>query len=212
MYNPTKFVQYKDLPNINHLVRRGALNQFDVPITINGLTIKTNGQIVGIPKNIENNISIVGNVGAGLDVLHTFSLNANSLFSDKDTVSVLYNGSFATNNNTKRIQVEFDSQVIFNSGARDIDIGYAWTIYLDYIRLTSTTVRASGFALLGLVISGTDGALDTGNSRWFYQAILSAVTVANLNSNAVALRVLAEGTANDDIQCHRSRIDLCQNI
>lgn len=163
------------------------------------------------PRSIETNISTVGNVGVGLDSLHSFSLDTpNRMLTDKDWVRVAYGGVFAGNNNTKRIQVTFDSQVIFNSAARDIDIAYAWYIGIDYTRLTSTSIRASGFAMLGLVLSGTDGALDTGNSRWFYQAINGAFNVANLTSNAVTLLVQAEGTANDDIQQNISIIELRQ--
>lgn len=161
------------------------------------------------PRCIHRNVTATGNVGAGLDNLHSFSLPANSLETNLDWVRAGYGGTFATNDNDKRIQVTFDGQTAFNSGLRDLDTG-VWRVCVDYIRVSSTSVRASGFAMLGIILAGTDGVLDTGNSRYYMTAINATLTVANLNSNAVTMLVQAEATANDDVQQNASIIELCQ--
>ncbi len=165
--------------------------------------------IPGYPFTIEVNTTATGNVGAGLDSLHSFSLPAASLATDGDYVTAKYGGTFATNDADKRIQVTIDAQVAFNSGARDLDLGN-WRIEMTVVRVSSTSVRVSGFAALGIVLSGTDGALDTGNSRWYYQAFNATLTVANLTSNAVILLTQGEATSNNDIVQNASTIELVQ--
>lgn len=165
------------------------------------------------PRCIHVNTTSTGNVGGGTDSLHSFSLPAGSLATDNDFVDIQYGGTFPNvNNNTKQIIVSIDSQVVFNmAGAgRDIDGAFSWKIILQYIRVSATTVRATGAALLGRVFGGTDGALDAGNSRWYYEAINATPTVANLTNNAVTLLVQAVGTANGDITQNASTIHLTQ--
>jgi hypothetical protein len=53
------------------------------------------------PRRIRFDTSTVGNVGAGLDTLHTFSLDTpNRLLTDGDSLKVRYGGKFAANANT----------------------------------------------------------------------------------------------------------------
>ncbi len=187
------------------LLVKGQRNSVDT------FKIKATGLIVGIPKCVLKSRTIVGNVGAGLDTLHSLSLLADSLSNDEDYIHVDQGGAFAVNDADKRIQISFGGQVIHNSGLRDIDTG-VWRITYDVIRLTSTTVRVSGFMMLGIILAGADGALDTGNSRYYITALQPAdLTVANLNSNAMVILLEAEATNNDDVVQRFSKVELVQN-
>src|SRR5262245_47670748 len=62
------------------------------------------------PRRIKLDISTPGNVGTGLDLLHTFSLDTpNRLLTNEDYLRVRYSGTFATNDNDKRIKNSFGS-------------------------------------------------------------------------------------------------------
>lgn len=175
------------------------------PIVLNAL-----GQILGIERNINIDVSVVGNVGAGLDSLHTFTLPANRLANNNDYVKCRYGGPFAVNDNDKRIRLSIDAQTTFDSGLKDIDFSQWWAEVI-YTRLSSTTVRANGFIAMGQVIVLTNGTIDTGNSTYDYRAInVPSITVADLNANPVILLVQAEGTANNDIVQNDSKHWLCQ--
>jgi hypothetical protein len=175
------------------------------PIVINAL-----GQILGIERNINIDISVVGNVVAGLDSLHTFTLLANRLANNNDYVKCKYSGIFATNDNDKRIRISIDGQTVFDSGLKDIDFGQWWA-EITYVRLSATTVRASGFVAMGQIIVLANGNIDTGNSSYDYRAVnVLSITVANLNTNPVVLLVQAEGTASNDITQNVSEQWLCQ--
>lgn len=157
----------------------------------------------------------IGNAGAGLDPLHSFSLPAGSLATNGDYLHVRYGGFFNTGNaNTKRVQVSADSQVAFNSGARVFDIGLArgWRIELDYIRIADTALRVSGFAALGNALTSA-GAFDGGNSRFYYQALQPTdLTVSDLDTNAITLLVEGEsgGAADNDVVQTFSAFELTQ--
>jgi len=175
------------------------------PITINAL-----GQILGVERNINIDVSVVGNVLTGLDNLHTFSLLANRLANNNDYVKCKYGGTFAVNDNDKRIRLSIDAQTAFDSGLKDIDFSQWWG-EITYTRLSATTVRANGFMAMGQIIVLTNGSIDTANSTYDYRAInVPSITVANLNSNPVTLLVQAEGTASNDIVQNYSGQWLCQ--
>lgn len=176
------------------------------PIVLNAF-----GNILNIPRNIQSRNDVVGNVGAGLDSLHSHSLIAASLASDNDFVACHYSGRIVNNANTKRLVFSIDGQISFDSGARQFNINNLfWDAHIEYTRLSATTVSATGFVQMGVLLSSA-GVLDTGNSRFYTQAINPAtITVANLNTNAVTILVQGEATANDDITQNRSRIDLIQ--
>lgn len=173
--------------------------------------VNTFGNILNVPRNIQSRNDVVGNVGVGLDSLHSHSLVAASLANDNDFVYCHYSGRLANNANTKRLVLSIDGQISFDSGARQFNIGaLSWDAKIEYTRLSATTVSATGFVQMGTLLS-TAGVLDAGNSRFYVQAINPAIiTVANLLNNAVTLLVQGEATADNDITQNRSRIDLIQ--
>lgn len=183
-------------------------NDSNINLNINA---KGTGRVVikGYPFNLENNTTATGNVGAGTDSLHSYSLAANSLVANGDFVKVEYGGTFATNDNEKRIQITADAQVAFNSGLKDIDFG-SWRAEVTYTRVSATSLRASGFILMGQIITSGNGVVDTANSSYDYRAINATLTVANLTSNAITLLVQAEGTSDNDIVQNESKVWLTQ--
>lgn len=182
----------------------------DTNVNLN-INAKGTGRVVikGYPFCLENNTTATGNITTGLDSLHSYSLPANSLVANGDFVEVHYGGTFAVNDADKRIQITADSQVAFNSGLKDIDFG-VWRAEVTYTRVSATSLRASGFILMGQIIVSTNGAIDTANSSYDYRAINATLTVANLTSNAITLLVQAEGTNTDDIVQNESKVKLTQ--
>lgn len=166
------------------------------------------GFIKGYPKTILNSIAVLGNVGVGLDTIHTFSLSANSLENNGDYLEVIYGGATAANNNDKRIQISIDGTAIDNTGLIDLD-GIGWFAHIIYTRLTATTVRANTFFGFGYLQFDSAGAIGGGSSGR-YMARSDEVTVLNLNSNAIILLVQAEGVADNDITNTRALIRLCK--
>jgi len=163
------------------------------------------------PRNIHRNLAATGTVTTGLDNLHSFSLPANSLQADGDYLRVRYGGTFATNDSDKRIQINFDGQVVNNSTLFDIDSG-SWLYDIIYARVSSTSVRASVVFMWGNI--NRDGGGTVGGNGAFSGSLVT-VTVANLNNNAVTLLVQGEsnasvGTGTDDVVQNLSIIELTQ--
>lgn len=147
-------------------------------------------------------LSTVGNVGVGLDSLHSFSIPANTLASDGDWLHIRYAGKFATNDNDKRIQVSIDGQSIHNTGAFDQDSGL-WVYDLDIFRLSAISVRAA-VSLYWNFITRDGGGIMGGNGLFATED--KDLPVANLNSNAVTLLVQGEAIADNDIVQNVSHI------
>lgn len=159
----------------------------------------------GVAVAFPPDTSVVGNVGAGLDSLHSFSLPANSLKSNGDYLRIRYSGTIAANNNDKRLRVSADGQTIGDTTLIDLDAG-SWTRDFLYIRLTATTIRATSIDAIGFLnfLNGAAGGSGVIGS------INTDITVANLTNNAITLLVQAEATANDDVVQNLSIIELVQ--
>jgi hypothetical protein len=147
-------------------------------------------------------LSSVGNVGAGTDTLHTFTLPANTLSADGDWIRFVYAGSFATNDNDKRIQILFDGQVFEDFGAFDFDAGI-WVVGGDYSRVSPTSVRATSIGMYGEPLVMDEGVV-SGTPDIIYLARNQLLTVSNLSTTAVAMTVTGTATANDDIVQNKS--------
>ena len=171
--------------------------------------ITNTGQIVGIPRSIEVNLNAVGNVGAGLDTLHTFSLPANSLANDEDFIQVRYAGIFATNDNNKLISISFGGQNVHLTGSLDIDAGQ-WVYDILYVRVSATSIRASLIGLWRFVFVDGASAILAG-SNGLFEGDTVTITVSDLNANAQTMLVQATGVADNDIVQNLSVIQLTQN-
>lgn len=171
------------------------------------------GQAVGLPpgeqmsilRTLSRNITVVGNLGAGLDTLHSISIPANSLKTNGDYLRARLSGEFATNDNNKRVRVTFGGQAVLDTTQVDFDSG-DWSYEIVLTRLTSTTVRVSVISasgainFLSAVVSGS-GAIGAGNS---------VITVADLAANALTLLVEAEAVADNDVTQNLSIVELSQ--
>jgi hypothetical protein len=165
--------------------------------------------LAGVPQRIETNITPAQNTGAGLDPLHTFTLLAGTLSAAEDSLDVLYCGTFATNDNDKRIVITLDGQTVttIGTGAFDQDSG-SWSYRITYTRLTATSVLAKIDFNWGFMTRDGAGAM-VGNG--ITATATATITVADLDANSVILLVSAEGVANADIIQLLSEINLTVN-
>src|SRR5262245_26027003 len=133
---------------------------------------------------IHRNFSVVGNVGGGADVLHTFSLPAGSLAANGDYLRVRYGGKIAaTGSDTVTLVISFGGQTVHSiPGLAGQAGGADWSFDITYIRVSSTTVRVLEFGS----IFGTGGATDTDFT------INVLLTVSDLNANAQTLQITGE--------------------
>src|SRR5262245_66413973 len=67
------------------------------------------------PRRVGFNFSTVGNVGTGLDTLHTFTLPANSLATNNDELECRFGGCYANNTNATRSVFSVDGTKILHS-------------------------------------------------------------------------------------------------
>ena len=163
------------------------------------------------PRAIKRDTSIVGNVGAGLDVLHTFSLDTpNRLTVDGDYLSVWYAGLFASNDTDKRVNAFFGGTAYENTGVLDIDAG-AWELQARIIRLSSTSVRVSHtMRYFGVHVDSANAVNAFGGGFLSISRVSDITGLANLGSNATTMEVKGEGAANDDVRQFLSIIELTQ--
>lgn len=190
--------------DITSLLLKGQRNSVDT------FKIKSNGYIVGYPKCIFENHVDVGNVGAGLDPLRSFSLPANTLATDGDWVKIIGAGNYANTEADKQVRHTFDSQLIISFGATiDLENG-SWFSEYYVIRQSATQVRFYGidFHVQGFI---QNGALVVAPSGWFHvPRSLAAAAVANLNNNAVTILFEGEGSANNDVVQNHMQVWACQ--
>jgi hypothetical protein len=159
------------------------------------------------PRVIHVDFSTVGNVGAGPDVLHTYTLPANSLATDGDFLRVRYAGRFAGDADTKTIDVRF-------GGVSAISLAetqgvWGWLYDITYIRTTATTVLFAVNVSWGRLRVPAGGALtDDG----LFQAEVTGLTIANLNSNTMLMEVQGgdAGSETDDVRQFLSTVELYQ--
>jgi hypothetical protein len=167
---------------------------------------------VGLVRNIEVNTAVVGNQGAGLDPLHSFSLPANSLRSDGDYLHVWYGGDYATNANLKRVVTSFGGTIWEDTGLRDLVVSVGWAIAARIVRLSSTSVLLSHF--FGANAMGVDSAnvnIPFGSGGVFTVRNGIIAGLPNLNLNPITMLVSGEGTADNDVIQNLSIIELVQN-
>ncbi len=169
------------------------------------------GQVVikGYPYTLEVNTTTVGNVGTGLDTLHSYSLAANKLAANGDYVRHVVAGAFAANDDNKRVFISFGGQTVEDTGLIDID-GQGWKAIIEYTRLSTTTVLASAAILLGFLQFDSAGA--SGGSGGRYISRTTTLTVADVTANATTLLVQAESAtaSNDNIVQRLTSVEIVQ--
>jgi len=156
---------------------------------------------------IKRDNSSVGNVNAGPDVLHTFSLPADTLHTNGDYLWVCYSGTFAANANNKVILIKFGGQTVSNLA--QVQNGGQWLYDIVYARESDTTVRCASGIFWGRLRRPSGGALtDDG----LFTGENTQITVSSLTSNAMTMEVQAGDGASvtDDTKQNLSVIELCQ--
>jgi len=167
---------------------------------------------VGLVRNIEVNTAVIGNIGAGLDPLHSFSLPANFLRNDGDYLHIYFGGGYAVNANLKRVVASFGGTAWEDTGLRNLVDGSGWAIAVRVVRLSATSVLVSGGIIANsLAVSSLD--VPTTFGEGFLSAARNRLITGlpDLNLNATTILVSGEGTANDDVIQNLSIIELVQN-
>ena len=165
------------------------------------------------PRRIHFNTSIVGNVGAGLDVLHTFSLDTpNRLLTDGDELIVWYGGNTTANDTDKRVNAFFGGTAYEGAAVTDIDLGIGWTIAARIIRLSSSSVRVSHTYMHNALIGDSTASpsnVNTSGGGTFLVSRSNDITGLTLNG-AITMEVKGEGAADNDVKQNFSSIWLIQ--
>lgn len=142
------------------------------------------GAKVGGTLNV--NTTTVGNVGTGEDDLMSYSMPANTLNTNNETVEFKASGTIANSANAKRIRVKFGSATIFDTGAAGIPVSNSidWVITGKIIRTGATTQKCMVW-------------MNTNNGTLASYADYSTAT--ETLSGAVTLKLTGEATTDNDI-------------
>lgn len=178
-----------------------------------GLHKRPSGEfsLVGLVRNIEVNITTVGNIGAGLDPLHNYLLPANSLRSNEDYSHGVGAGNFATNGNTKRIRFSVGGTGIIDTGLTSFNTAIGWRLLYTIVRISSTSVLVSA-QLIGNTGHINGAGVATSNGNGFHgEASTVTVAVADLAINTLQILVQAEATADNDVVQNLTIVELVQN-
>ena len=132
---------------------------------------------------IKTNQTDTGNVGAGEDTLHTYTLPASMLNADGQSVEVECTVAYAANANSKQTRLYFGATVIADTGA-SIQNGGSVTFRARVVRTAAATQRASG------VLVGPTALV--GSSSTF-------TTPAETLSGTVVIKVTGEAVSDNDI-------------
>lgn len=154
-------------------------------------------------------VTPVGNIGAGVDDLHSFTLDTpNRLLTNGDWIRFAMGGAFAVNDNDKRVRILIDGQVIEDFGLFDFDTG-EWRAEGEIVRVSATTVRVSYMGMYGEPLVLDEGVV-SGTPDVIFLPRTRLLTVSNLSSNAIVIKAQAEATANDDVTQNLSILELFQ--
>lgn len=150
---------------------------------------------VGLDASVVGSASAVGNVGAGDDVLRTYTVAANELAATATTLRWESWGDYAANANTKQLkgtvcQGTCDGSgdtTIFDTGALAAAAGGAWHLECEIIKTASADILRGGCALTATGIAST-GAVQ----------VNTAFTFATGSSGVV--QISGTGTADNDVR------------
>lgn len=173
---------------------------------------KGTGRIIipGYAFCLDSTSNVVGNTLAALTTLNSFTLVAATLVANNDFVEFAYAGTFATNDNDKRITMTIDGQTIFDNLLFDLDgviPNNQWSITGDIVRISATSVICTANLMQGQ-ISATGAVVVGGNAIIAGRAV--TLTVSNLGTLPVILLLSAQGTATNDITKTKSIVKVTQ--
>lgn len=167
--------------------------KFDVQPQVKAGTSTTYAKVGG---KLTTNTTAVGNITTGEDNLMTYSVPANVLATNGDTIRFYASGIFAATVNSKQLRVYFGSTVILVPAsdpgtAQDIE----WVIDGEIIRTGSATQKAwVRFQSQNVAIGTSINYLET-------------TAPTETLSGAVTLKITGEATATDDIKQETLTVD-----
>lgn len=163
-------------------------------------------------REVGRDTSVVGNVGLGLDNLHSFSLDTpNRLNTNGDWVRVSQGGTFAANANTKRLVFSFGGVGVEDTGLIDLQ-GLGWKSIAEYVRISSTTARANFMAIIGHIQFNAAGTFVSGVGCRLITRNQLLTGLSDLGANAQTILVQGETNAavNDNVQQNLTIVELRQ--
>lgn len=172
-----------------------------------GGVFPNDGYISGTPKNVCSDFG-TGNVGTGLDALFTFSFPATSLRKNKDNFRAFLCGAFGSNDDNKRLTVDFGGTNLVDTGLVDID-GFGYLVTVFGIRVDSTHINLETTIMMGNVnIDSAGGIASAGMKVISANANFLAVNDMDTNSNDLVLKGESATATNDNVTCNIAIIDL----
>lgn len=179
------------------------------------LRVSKDGVIVSYVNPAESifpyvDTSLVNSSGAGPDILHTYTLPANSLANDGDYLDVWYAGGFAAVNRDKAVQAQFDGTSYENGGVLDIDGSTGWVLFSRIIRTSPVQVRTSHLLLDNVIFVNSANVASSFNIGAQVITRNTLFTVSNLNTTDIIMRIrsVVTGGAAGDVFQNQSIIEL----
>lgn len=130
---------------------------------------------------LDVNTTTVGNVGAGEDVLWTYTMPADTLSVDEQGILIRVAGSSTVNGNNKRIKLYFGDDLIVDPGINNLTL--TWSMDCQVIRVNGTTLK-SNCQVVTIGSGQTHTVLDD---------------ITETLSGAVVIQLTGEGVADNDI-------------
>lgn len=143
---------------------------------------KITGVAVDAARVLNVNVTAVGNVGGGTDDLISYSVPANTLYTNGKTIRVTAWGTTANNANAKTLTLNVGSQAVVSTGLTT-NLAGMW-------RIEALIVR-TGASTQDIVASTTQGA------TVIFDQELTAGT--QTDTSAITIKCTGAATTNDDI-------------
>lgn len=172
---------------------------FDVRLSGGSLSaFRTTGSsttsIAEISGTLDSQYTPVGNLGAGEDVLHTFSLPANALLVTGRSIRYHGCGTIANNVNAKTLKIYFGSSMI--SVTIPISIAGDWDASAWITRTGASTQRYK----VEIIVSNTATNAVSG-------AFVSTGTLAETETSAITIKATATATTDNDVTQNLSTVE-----
>lgn len=142
------------------------------------------GQAARVGGTIRTDTTTTGNILTGDDTLQSYSVPADCLSTNGDTLFGTCSGTFAATANNKTLRIKFGATTIFDSGALAIAAATDWVLQWEIIRTGAATQKCSA-------------RLITSSATQLAYADYS--TAGETLSGAVTLLITGEATATNDI-------------
>lgn len=191
---------------VNALSAGGAVDfdstlNVDGATTLNTATVKpgTASDTAKVSGLLFSSRTQVGNVGAGEDVLVDYSLAANSLSADNQSIRIYACGTFANNANTKRLRLRFGTggtNLVLDTTALSGGAAENWELNATIMRTGAATQKG----VCRITVSDPTLLNPTSDQMGF------VTTLNQTLSGAVTVRISGEATANNDILIEMCKI------